>query len=129
MECSNGATHLSLQQVFIRGPSFHGSRTHLWSRKVVECWGKHTQYNRAQGCLVLGGHTVERRDFLKEVREQIPEEVGKELGWAVSEGITEQRKVEKEEADRRNGVYKGPGVGENVAHLRNGNAEDLGLVG
>ena len=47
----------------------------------------------------------------------------------MSEGITEHRKVEKEEADRRNGVYKGPVVGENVAHLRNGNAEDLGPVG
>lgn len=45
----------------------------------------------------------------------------------MSEGITEQRKVEKEEADRGNSVCKGP-IGENVAHLRNGNAEDWGLV-
>ena len=72
--------------------------------------------------------TVERRDLLEEVREQVPEEVGKELGWAVSEGITEQRKVEKEEADRGHNVCKGP-IGENLAHLRNGNAEDWGLVG
>ena len=56
------------------------------------------KYNPAQGYLVLGGQTIERRDFLKEVREQVPEEVGKEWGWAVSEGITEQRKAEKGEA-------------------------------
>ena len=97
MECSSGATHLSLQQVFIRGPSFHGSRTHPWSGKVVECWGKHTQYNRAQGCFVLGGHTTERRDFLKEVREQAPEEVGKEL-W---DELCQRGSLSKERWKRR----------------------------
>ena len=55
------------------------------------------KYNPAQGYLVLGGQTIERRDFLKEVREPAPEEVGKERGRAVSEGITEQRKAEEAE--------------------------------
>lgn len=84
-----GATHLSLQQVFIRGPSFSKNKNSSVVRKVVGAGGSPRSIIVLQGCLVLGGHTW-KKDFLKEVREQIPEEVGKGLGWAVSEGITEQ---------------------------------------